>query len=431
MAPERDFIPTPGLQNCIDELDNLLSHSPEYPILICGETGSGKSFFYKRIIEHFQKDKRTAPSKIINCAAFPKELIESELFGHEKGAFTGAAKAKKGLLTSANGGVSVLDEIGELPKYCQAKLLTFLDTGLIRPIGSVNEVKVNTFIVGTTTASPKKFRDDFWHRFHKLYIPPLHKRRIDILYLMREFCGDTPVFGWQILECLCKPWHGNVRELHRKYHNFTIKSQMAQGDIESLFTNAPYEVFVRTDLDEIRRLLVHPSKLLRSPYFSSEANLLKKHFPTLLSDDSLVLKKCDVNRLNEIYQEFFSLCWHFEQDPQLDDDIMTYILKGQASTTTQNFMIQVKDNFSYHAELRSTIRTIYTKIQSDSQPLPDPIPLDLCSMEEVIPDNYKQKWLEYHLLIRKRTAKELAARYGINYKKINRWQNQYLKNHNR
>ena len=441
MKDDKKWYSTPGLKKSISELDELLSRNSEYPILIQGPTGSGKTFFYERIIDYFidKKNNPNLPYKLINCAAIPKELIDSELFGHEKGAFSGAAKSKIGLLAVADKGVAVLDEIGELSETLQAKLLTFFDTKKIRKVGGTKEIDVDVFIVGTTNASEKKFRKDFWHRFNKITVPPLCERRKDILYLMRQFCGTTPIIGWQLLDCLCQAWDGNVRELERKYPHYTQEG-LAKAD--ELSSNSPNFGFL--DFVSIREFLGEelpkPLFLLKYPPFNSIADRLQKKFPTLLGTNVLNLNKFNDERLEGLYREFLLFCWHFRQHPCSSDNILDNISKSEP---TQNISLSMKElDLGCDSDLQRDISNIYAQnpeafggSQIDqSEPPPDerlsepePIPINYFDiMKKVSPNDYYQLWLLYHLYIRKRTQRDIAKEFNISTSTISRWKKKKL-----
>lgn len=224
----KEWIVTPGLSDffvsfiqasiasiCEDK-DSLVR---DRPLLIIGDSGVGKSMFieaYKQIyIMHHPEHK----SKIvrINCAALSENLVDSELFGHVKGAYTGAIGNRKGILEESDVGLVILDEIGELSEYVQAKLLILIEDGEFRKVGSNTTIQSKVKIIGTTNKSRDFFRDDFWFRFHPLFVPPLYERRMDILVLIyfmskRFFHSLTPAYA---LRLLAYNWPGNVRELER------------------------------------------------------------------------------------------------------------------------------------------------------------------------------------------------------------------------
>ena len=158
-------------------------------VLVLGETGTGKELVARSVHEHSRRADKTLIS--VNCAAIPETLIESELFGYEKGAFTGANASRMGLIEAADGGTLFLDEIGELPMEAQARLLRFIQEGEIRRIGSVHSRKVNVRLICAThrnlhsLAAEGLFRQDLFYRINvlRLSLPPLRERGKDILHL--------------------------------------------------------------------------------------------------------------------------------------------------------------------------------------------------------------------------------------------------------
>jgi two-component system response regulator HydG len=197
-------------------------------VLICGETGTGKELIANAIHRASPRANRTLIS--VNCAAIPESLIEAELFGHEKGAFTGADHAREGLIAAADGGTLFLDEIGELPLEAQARLLRVLQEGEVRAIGSVTSRKVSVRLVAAThrdlrqMCNEKKFREDLYFRINvvQLNLPPLRERGDDILLIARQllsrYCEKlgrpAQVFSLDAEKAiLAYQWPGNVREL--------------------------------------------------------------------------------------------------------------------------------------------------------------------------------------------------------------------------
>jgi DNA-binding NtrC family response regulator len=189
-------------------------------ILILGESGTGKELVARAL--HRASRRADKPMVVINCAALPETLLESELFGHEKGSFTGAVASKPGLFEVADGGTLFIDEIGELPGSLQAKLLRVLEDGSLRRIGSVQERRVNVRLLAATNrdlakeVGAKRFREDLYYRINvmSLELPPLRERTGDIPLLVQHFLG----LGWEMepaaLEALERyAWPGNVRQL--------------------------------------------------------------------------------------------------------------------------------------------------------------------------------------------------------------------------
>ena len=198
-------------------------------VLLLGETGVGKEIFARRL--HELSPRAEAPLVKLNCAAFPDNLIESELFGHERGAFTGADRRKIGLLEAASGGIAFLDELGELPLGAQAKLLRVIEDGTLRRVGGVDDIAVDVVFVGATNRDLEveiaagRFRADLYYRLEgfALTIPPLRERRAEIVPLATRFAAAaarrmglprTPAFSDEARELLDSyGWPGNIREL--------------------------------------------------------------------------------------------------------------------------------------------------------------------------------------------------------------------------
>ena len=206
-------------------------------VLVLGETGTGKELVANAI--HAESPRKDRSIISVNCAAIPETLIEAELFGHEKGAFTGAASNREGLVAAADGGTLFLDEIGELPLEAQARLLRVLQEGEVRPIGSTESRKVDVRLVAAThrdlgkLAREGKFREDLYFRINvvQLRLPPLRERGKDILLLaetfIKRFCtemmrsplGLTPE---AIQAITTYPWPGNIRELENAMQRSVI-----------------------------------------------------------------------------------------------------------------------------------------------------------------------------------------------------------------
>jgi DNA-binding NtrC family response regulator len=197
----------------------------EAAVLITGETGSGKNVVARCI--HFGGPRRTAPFIGINCAALPEQLIEAELFGYEKGSFTGAAAARKGIFEMAEGGTLFLDEIGEMPLHLQSKLLGVLDDGRVKRLGGESIRSVNARVVAATgidcarAIAEKQFRGDLFYRLSviTIHLPPLRERREDIpvlsRHLLAHLAGERRVelAAAELARLQAYDWPGNVREL--------------------------------------------------------------------------------------------------------------------------------------------------------------------------------------------------------------------------
>ena len=197
-------------------------------ILITGETGTGKEIVAKIIHERSRQSSK--PFVAFNCAAVPKDLVESQLFGHRRGAFSGANDPFLGVIRSADGGTLLLDEIGELPLDIQPKLLRFLDSGDVHPLGEARPIHVDVRLLFATNVDLEdavklgRFREDLFFRINviPLKIPPLRDRREEIPFLTnlfahrfsRELSKETPKFAAEAMESLVfYSWPGNIRQL--------------------------------------------------------------------------------------------------------------------------------------------------------------------------------------------------------------------------
>ncbi|MDJ0621810.1 MAG: sigma-54 dependent transcriptional regulator [Desulfocapsaceae bacterium] len=202
-----------------------LACSNQAPVLITGETGTGKNVVAKAI--HHQGIKHAAAFVGTNCAALPENLIESELFGHEKGAFTDASTLKKGVFEMADGGTLFLDEVGEIPLHLQSKLLGILDDGIFRRVGGQTAQRVEVRIIAATNVDLEeaigagRFREDLYYRLSvmRIHLPPLRERSEDIEDLCRHFLQQIApdqhlsIPPGEIAELAGYSWPGNVREL--------------------------------------------------------------------------------------------------------------------------------------------------------------------------------------------------------------------------
>ena len=211
-------------------------------VLVQGESGTGKELVAKAV--HDLSPRHGKPFIAVNCAALPETLIESELFGHEKGSFTGAAERRLGRFELADGGTIFLDEIGEIPPSTQVKLLRVLESRTFFRVGGVQPIKVDVRVVAATNRSLRdavslgEFRDDLYYRLNVLtiYLPPLRERQEDIPLLVRRFVralarqhdrtfrGITPEAMARLVNA---PWPGNVRQLHNLIESMVV---LAHGE---------------------------------------------------------------------------------------------------------------------------------------------------------------------------------------------------------
>ena len=236
------------MQEIYSRIDRI-ADTKDTTVLIRGESGTGKELVAGAI--HHKSSRRHQPFMEINCSSLPETLLESELFGHEKGAFTDARAAKKGLFELANKGTIFLDEIGELPLPIQVKLLGFLEKKQFKRLGCGRDIKVDVRIVTATNRNLEQaisqgiFREDLYYRLNvvSIHLPPLRARRDDIPlladYFLKQFCKEMGkkkmVFSREALELLSgHQWRGNVRELKNVVERAVIFSRHATLGVESL-----------------------------------------------------------------------------------------------------------------------------------------------------------------------------------------------------
>ncbi len=219
-----------GKSKAIEEVHKLIIQVSQYDVnvLIQGESGTGKEMVARAI--HFSSLRKDKPFYAINCGAIPSELIESELFGYRKGAFTGAVTDRKGLFEDANGSTLFLDEINELPLHLQPKLLRVLQEKSVKRIGDNKELSVDVRIISASSldlkneVAKKKFREDLYYRLNvfNITLPPLRERKSDIPLLIDHFIkkysksikkGIKGITSDAIKKCMNYDWNGNVREL--------------------------------------------------------------------------------------------------------------------------------------------------------------------------------------------------------------------------
>ncbi|WP_457552144.1 sigma-54 interaction domain-containing protein [Desulfobacula sp.] len=246
--------PLIGISKSILKIKELINHVAKtcLNVLITGETGVGKEVVAQNL---YAESARSSKNFVkINCAALPETLLESELYGYEKGAFTGAHKKRPGKFLTADKGILFLDEIGDMPMSLQSKMLHVLQSGEFSPLGSDQEFKTDVWIIAATnhnleeSMKKKTFREDLFYRLNiiKIDIPPLRERKEDISSLIEYYFrlyqseypdnkGSKP--DSDILSKLCNyPWPGNVRQLQN-----CIKKQMILNSWEKVFEELPGE----------------------------------------------------------------------------------------------------------------------------------------------------------------------------------------------
>jgi DNA-binding NtrC family response regulator len=215
------------------------------PVLVQGESGTGKELVARALQQ--RSHRSTRPFVTINCAALPEQLVESELFGHRKGAFTGANEDRAGLFEVADGGTLFIDEIGELPGSLQPKLLRALEDGSIRRVGSHRERRVDVRLIAATNrnlseeVAAGRFREDLYYRINvmSLELPPLRKRDGDISLLTRVFLGRDWTISDEALRAIeAYHWPGNVRQLK----NAVDRAQILANNNQITIDDLPLEV---------------------------------------------------------------------------------------------------------------------------------------------------------------------------------------------
>ncbi|PYL63370.1 MAG: PEP-CTERM-box response regulator transcription factor [Verrucomicrobia bacterium] len=293
------------------------------PVLLLGESGTGKEMAALAI--HRRSSRKDGPFIAINCNAIPENLLESELFGHEKGAFTGAHIQRKGLMESAGGGTLFLDEIGELPPPIQVKLLRFLQEQRFQRVGGRQEIQIDTRIIAATNADLKetvakgKFREDLYFRLAVVVIkmPPLRGRGEDVDLLARSFLHQFAAqcekgalsFAADALRAVKRhSWPGNVRELQNRIKRGVIMADGKRVTASDLELSDSADVIPPSTLREARenleREMVEQALKKHSGRISSAATELGVSRPTLYElMEKLGISKRDANARNSAEAE--------------------------------------------------------------------------------------------------------------------------------
>jgi transcriptional regulator with PAS, ATPase and Fis domain len=279
-------------------------------ILISGETGVGKDIVAQRL--YSRSSRVGSPFIKINCSALPAGLLESELFGYERGAFTGAERRTRGKFQLAHRGVLFLDEIGEMPVQLQSKLLHVLQSGEFTPLGSENPITTDAWIIAATNCDlqreivNKRFREDLYYRLNiiKIEIPPLRERPEDIPVLIDHFIDEyssrikgraIPKPNDQIIEkMVAYPWPGNVRQLQN-----VILKMMVLDNWDEVLSELSYE----KDRDSVPIKAETPSASFSSGSDSSGSDVLSFLDINLQDLESLSLKKINKELQNKAEKE--------------------------------------------------------------------------------------------------------------------------------
>jgi len=302
--------PIIGVSPAIQRITDLIKHVADtgLNIVISGETGVGKEVIAQNLYQ--RSPRRGKPFVKVNCAALPEGLLESELYGYERGAFTGAEQKRRGKFELANGGVLFLDEIGDMPILLQSKLLHVLQSGEFAPLGSEKELKTDTWLIAATNhdledeIKKQKFREDLYYRLNiiKISIPPLRERIEDIPHLINYYIelytsqyNNRSILqpNSQILQKLFEyPWPGNVRELQN-----VLKRVLVLGSWDEIIDGLDYS-YEPQGAGNSKSDNIHTSQP------SSQSSLFKNgQAPDL---ESFSLKEIKKNALDKVEKEAIS-----------------------------------------------------------------------------------------------------------------------------
>jgi transcriptional regulator with PAS, ATPase and Fis domain len=251
------------MANVANQVLQLSQSNSDSTVLINGESGTGKELVAKAI--HNLSNRESKKFIAINCGAIPANLLESELFGHERGSFTGATTKKIGKFQIANGGTIFLDEIGDMPLELQVKLLRVLQEGTIEPVGSTSPIKVNVRVLAAThvnleeAISDGRFREDLFYRLNviPIYLSPLRKRPDDIEPLLLHFQekhkgGDKKILYKTLRYLKNYSWKGNVRELENtidRLLTMVTDSEITPEHLDAKFFTTTQGAFEEFDCD--------------------------------------------------------------------------------------------------------------------------------------------------------------------------------------
>lgn len=315
-APKLYHFVSPGIL----EVERLVGKvaPTDCTVLITGESGTGKGVTARRI--HDQSPRHDGPFLQVNCSAVPEHLLESEFFGHTKGAFTGADRARKGLFLQADGGTIFLDEIGELPMHMQTKLLHMVEEKEIRPVGSEQVRRVDTRIVAATNADlparvrEGKFREDLYFRLSmfQIQMPPLRELRADLPGLMRFLLRNLRPSATEpdamtidsVAEevLLAHPWPGNVRELENVINRACILAEDNQISVADL----PATMIQATSGQTTTATAISADGLLRDQLRKLELAILQRAIEDAGGDRRLAAQRLGIG-LSSLYRKMEEL----------------------------------------------------------------------------------------------------------------------------
>lgn len=396
---------SPQLDHCIDIARQVAP--TDLSVLITGESGTGKEIFPQII--HFLSARKHGPYIAVNCGAIPEGTIDSELFGHEKGSFTGAHEARKGYFEVVNGGTIFLDEVAELPMLTQARLLRVLESGEFIRVGSSKVQKTNVRVVAATNVNileaieKGKFREDLFYRLNTvpISIPALRDRKEDILLLFRKFASDfSDKYKMPTLALLPEAqkllmdnrWPGNVRQLKNITEQLSILEKSKEISAETLLKYLPKESMASVPM------------VLRDAYSGSgdysERELLYK----VLFD----MKK-DLTELKSVVANMMS-----GNTVEISND---KIFHSNQNVEHLPAIITPAPIASYHSPNGNvTIEPANMNIDAHTEVRDEPLSLAEKEKEMII------KALEKHRGRRKNAARELGISERTLYRKINEYE---------
>lgn len=381
-------------------------------ILVTGESGVGKEVFARLIHDNSTRKHKKLVS--VNCGAIPEGTIESELFGHLKGSFTGADRDRKGYFEEADGGSIFLDEVGELPLAIQVKLLRVLENGEIIPVGSSTARKVNVRVIAATNvdllAAIRKghYREDLYYRLNQISIaiPPLRERKDDIILLFRKFASDVAEqYHMPLLRLsddarqylMDYPWYGNVRELKN------ITEQIAVVETERLITKEILQNYIQYVPEEKMPVLFNPDT--PSSNTISDRELLLK---ALSMGQMINEMRAEINNLKQIIttlaQPGIAIRGNGDEQPAYVDNDTYYRLTSQHGAAPYNVVSPHSDAHTAEAE----------EVEFQDSEVVENEPVSLAEREK----SAILKALERHRGRRRPAAQELGISERTLYRKI-------------
>jgi len=319
--------PLIGVSKSILKIKELIKHVSNtcLNVLITGETGVGKEVVAQSL---YTESARSSKNFVkINCAALPETLLESELYGYEKGAFTGAHKKRPGKFQTADKGVLFLDEIGDMPMALQSKMLHVLQSGEFSPLGSDQEFKTDVWVIAATnhnleeSMTKKTFREDLFYRLNiiKIDIPPLRDRKEDIPslieYYFRLYQSEYPDNQGtrpdaDILEKLCNyPWPGNVRQLQN-----CIKKQMILNSWDKIFEELPKE-HPEINLNPLNAHQQNGASFYANNSFSNDRTKIISEFVDLSTSSDKLFEDISLKKIKKLASD------------KVEKEVITFVLE--------------------------------------------------------------------------------------------------------